>query len=281
MKRGDVQPLGLHRLMCGNSGNEADVAKLFGEQKPDLVVTSPPYASQREYGGHMDNWLFLMRRVFGCMPTKPTTQVLVNLGLIHVDGEVSVYWEPWVAFMRSRGWKFYGWYVWDKISGMPGGLGGRPASCHEFIFHFNKQAVEIQKTQPCKHAGKSSFRANPRAMASSGGASKTSKFASPDSVTGQTKIPDSVFRMHAARTSGQPEAEHPAVYPIGLPLALYKAYAKPGDVVYEPFSGSGTSLMAAEECGMRCFAMDIEPTYCDIALRRYGKMLAAKSQEAI
>jgi len=72
--------------------------------KVDAVITSPPYANQRTYGGQMEDWDSTMDALLNA----PDSQILVNLGQVHVDGEVNMYWEPWRERMRSHGWRFFG-----------------------------------------------------------------------------------------------------------------------------------------------------------------------------
>ena len=62
---------------------------------------------------------------------------------------------------------------------------------------------------------------------------------------------------------------HPAVFPVALVEAVLTAFSDPGDQIYEPFCGSGTQIVAAERAGRRCFAMELDPVYCDVAVRRW------------
>ena len=62
---------------------------------------------------------------------------------------------------------------------------------------------------------------------------------------------------------------HPAVFPVALVEEVLRAFSAPGDLVYEPFCGSGTQLVAAERARRRCFAMELDPVCCDIAVRRW------------
>jgi DNA modification methylase len=62
---------------------------------------------------------------------------------------------------------------------------------------------------------------------------------------------------------------HPAVFPVALVEAVLTAFSDPGDLVYEPFCGSGTQIVTAERTGRRCFAMELDPVYCDVAVRRW------------
>jgi DNA modification methylase len=59
------------------------------------------------------------------------------------------------------------------------------------------------------------------------------------------------------------------VFPVALVEAVLAAFTDPGDLVYEPFCGSGTQLIAAERTGRRCCAVELDPAYCDVAVRRW------------
>lgn len=61
---------------------------------------------------------------------------------------------------------------------------------------------------------------------------------------------------------------HPAVFPVALVEAELMAFSDPGDLIYEPFCRSGTQIVVAERSGRRCFAMELDPAYCDLAVRR-------------
>ena len=62
---------------------------------------------------------------------------------------------------------------------------------------------------------------------------------------------------------------HPAVFPVALVEAVLEAFTDPGDLVFEPFCGSGTQLIAAERIERRCRAVELDPVYCDVAVRRW------------
>ena len=269
IKRGDVIQLGAHRIMCGDAGSPEDVATLFGDVKPDLVFTSPPYAQQRTYVNGIGDWDVLMQRVFGAMPWHDKTQVLVNLGLVHNKGEWQPYWDGWIEWMRGEGWRRFGWYVWDKLDAMPGDWAGRLAPSFEFIWHFNKDRRKPNKTIPCKWAGTVKTRPNSGGLRKADGS--TTSWNHDGKECQSFKIPDSTIRITPEK--GGVRRDHPAVFPVALPLAIHAAYTDPGDVVYDPFGGSGTSIIAAEQGKRICYAMEIEPSYVQIAVDRYNKSL--------
>ena len=147
-KRGDLWIMGPHRLLCGDSTCVVDVERLVGANQAALCFTSPPYLRQRDYGAAKDfDWDDLMQRACSVLPMSPRGQVLVNLGMIHRDGEWIPYWDGWIQWMRDRGWRRFGWYVWDQGPGLPGDWSGRLAPSHEFIFHFNRESPAVRKTR--------------------------------------------------------------------------------------------------------------------------------------
>jgi len=83
------------------------------------------------------------------------------------------------------------------------------------------------------------------------------------------RIPDSVFRIMRHKGGLGAAGSHPAVFPVALVESVLTAFSDPGDMIYEPFCGSGTQIVAAERTGRRCFAMELDPVYCDVAVRRW------------
>ena len=69
-------------------------------------------------------------------------------------------------------------------------------------------------------------------------------------------------------TTVRANKEHPAMFPVELPWRCIKMHSDKGGIVLEPFSGSGTTIIAAEQTGRRCYAMELSPVYCDLAVKR-------------
>lgn len=273
---GDLWRLGGHLLICGDAADPQIVARLMGGAKAALVFTSPPYAQQRSYGAarcQIGQWDRLMQGVFAALPVTDAAQLLVNLGLIHREGELRPYWEAWIGWMRSQGWRHFGWYVWDQGHGLPGDWQGRLAPAHEFIFHFNRQPRKPNKTVPNLNAGK---------PISGGGLRGPDGRIRPKWGSGRAiqshRIPDSVLRVMRHKGGLGSAGSHPAVGPVALAEAMLDAYSDPGELVFEPFCGSGTMLIAAERKQRRCFAVELDPRYCDVAVRRWE---SATGQTAI
>lgn len=268
---GDVWQLGAHRLICGDATDPAVIATLMQGERARLCFTSPPYGNQRDYtSGGIADWDGLMRGVFGNLPMAGDGQVLVNLGLIHRDNEVIPYWDGWLAWMRTQGWRRFAWYVWDQGPGMPGDWAGRFAPSFEFVFHFNRQSRKPNKIVPCKHAGQEShLRADGSSTAMRSKDGDVGGWTHKGQPTQDTRIPDSVIRVMRHKGKIGQDIDHPAVFPVALPEFILEAYSDAGDIVFEPFGGSGTTMLAAQRTGRLCRAVEIAPEYVDVAVKRF------------
>ena len=225
-------------------------------------MTSPPYGQQRDYGQKITDWRALMSGI-STLPCNGTTQILVNLGLIHRDGEVVPYWQPFIDDMRAAGWRHFGWYVWDQGSGMCGDWNGRFAPSFEFVFHFNRKPVIVNKTKSTL-GGKIH---GSKLRAPNGSALKKKSQAGQDVQL--SKIPDNVIRV--ARETSTNDAEHPARFPVAFATELVAPFTQAGGTVLDPFMGSGTTGVACVKLGRKFIGIEIDPGYFDIACRRIEK----------
>ncbi|MBG1252184.1 site-specific DNA-methyltransferase [Burkholderia pseudomallei] len=269
-RTGDIWLIGKHRLICGDASDASVVAAVMNGERASLCFTSPPYGNQRDYTGAIGDWDALMRGVFAALPMAADGQVLVNLGLIHRDNEVIPYWDGWLQWMQTAGWRRFAWYVWDQGPGMPGDWNGRLAPSFEFVFHLNREARRPNKIVPCKHAGlESHLRADGSSTAMRKKDGEVGGWSHAGKPTQDTRIPDSVIRIMRHKGSIGDGIDHPAVFPVALPEHMMQAFSNARDVVFEPFGGSGTSLLAAERSQRRCRAVEIAPEYVDVAIRRF------------
>jgi len=266
---GDVWCLGDHRLACGDSTDAACVARVMAGELAALLFTSPPYGSQRNYTtGGIGDWDALLRGVFQHAGDALAAdgQILVNLGLTHRDNEWHPYWQDWIEWMRTIGWRRFGWYVWDQGPGLPGDWNGRLAPSFEFLFHFNRQARQANKIVPCKWAGD---------LLLMSGLRRADGTMSGNSHEGRPiqdfRIPDNVVRITRHKERGI-EVEHPAVFPVKLPAFAMEAFSQPGDVVFEPFAGSGTTILAGQRTGRHVRAIELAPAYVDLAIARWRQI---------
>jgi DNA modification methylase len=271
---GDIWQLGPHRLICADSADVSAIERLMAGERAALCFTSPPYGNQRDYTNTIIDWDALMRGVFAQLPMAANGQVLVNLGLIHREQEVVPYWDGWLDWMRSQGWRRFAWYVWDQGPGLPGDWNGRLAPAFEFVFHFNRKDSEARrpnKIVPCIYAGRDTHLRGDGTSAGGMRNKDGSKTAwnHVGQVTQETKIPDSVIRIMRHKGKIGVGLDHPAVFPVALPQFVMEAYSDAGEIVFEPFCGSGTTILAAQRTGRVTRATEIAPEYVDVTIKRF------------
>lgn len=267
VKTGDLFRIGEHRLLCGDSTKREDVERVIQTNKASMCFTSPPYAEQRDYKIGDFDWLELMtgvseQAIFAC---KENASILINLGLVHVDGKVFRYWDPWIDWMEENKQPLYGWYVWDKMSGLMGDWRGRLAPAHEWIFHFANKPNRANKTAPTKYAenGVTHYKKDKVGLREKSG--KMTGFTMAGEQVNATKVIDSVIRCQPQR-GGIPG--HPAPFSVEFASTLIEVYSQVGEYVYEPFCGSGTSIVACQNLGRMSLSVELEPQYCAVILER-------------
>ncbi|MCX8017713.1 MAG: DNA methyltransferase, partial [Rhodocyclaceae bacterium] len=130
------------------------------------------------------------------------------------------------------------------------------------------------KIVPCKNAGTySHLRAANGGGGLRGRDGRSKDWTHADRPIQDWRIPDSVIEVTRQRgpIDRDGEIDHPAVFPVGLPKFLMQAYSDEGEAVLEPFSGSGTTILAGEACARRVYACELAPEYVDVALIRWTK----------
>jgi DNA modification methylase len=229
-----------------------------------LCFTSPPYLQQRRYISGISDWDQLMEGAFRHPPLTQDAQLFVNLGPIHKNNEEVMYWEHWREWMRSQGWLFRYQLPWDKGFGLPGRF-THFAPAHEYILHF---AFEPRQPNKIVRKRPQSIRPLLKAPGLRGVDGESSRRSvNPETSLATHKIPDSVVRIGRSNV----HTEHPAAFPPELPKHFALSYSNPDDIIFEPFCGSGSTVIAAERCGRRCYALELEPNYVDMALARILK----------
>lgn len=263
-QRGDLWIAGSHRLLCDDSTDPASVKRLMAGPVAAQCFTSPPYLHRRTYISGIKDWDLLMQGAFRNLPLADNAQLFVNLGSIHQNNEEVFYWEEWREWMRRQGWLFRYQIPWDKLSGTPGRF-THFSPAHEYVLHFARQIREPYKVIP-KNPDSISPRSKAPGLRGADG-KPSRRAANPETSLWTHKIADSVIRVRKSNV----RTGHPAVFPVEFPRNCILSFSDPGDIIYEPFGGSGSLVIAAERFGLRCYAMELEPEYVDLALARIQK----------
>jgi DNA modification methylase len=229
---GDVWLLGKHRLICGSSTDKTTVERLLGGEKPHLMVTDPPYGVEYDASWRDDR-------------AGKTGQTGTAKGKV-LNDDIADWREAWALFPGDVA------YVWHAD------LRAREVVESLEACQFKMRAQIIwAKSQLAMSRGHYHFQHEPcwYAVRSNG----TGHWAGDRKQT-------TLWQIDKPKKS---ETGHSTQKPVECMKRPIENNSEPGDAVYEPFSGSGTTIIAAEMVGRRCYAVELNPAYVDMAIRRW------------
>lgn len=258
---GEIYPLGEHLLICGDATDPEIADRVMRNLHAPLLFTSPPYGDVRDYDPEsgVDLRPFQLAKFLPAWADHADT-LAVNLGMLRRDNEIWPYWDVYTDAAHEAGLKLLAWNVWDR--GEAGSIGHATAmwpTHHEFILVYGERPSKLRRTIPNKTPGTGK---SGTAVRNADG-TLTQKPGKPHSPS---RPPGSVF--HAPPFKGASEVF--AAFPVSLPFEYINAATQPGDVVIDPFGGSGTTLIACEQLGRRCITVEISPAYCDVIRERHA-----------
>ena len=242
-KLGDTWLLGGHRLRCGDSTSKQEVALLCGEEKAKLMATDPPYLVDYQGGNHPQSWS--------------------NKGKANKDKHWDDYNEGDGAAFFSKFLKvalevaltekpaIYQWHATKRQALVEQAWLDNGLLVHQTLIWVKSRAVLTRshymwQHEPCFYGW----------------------------VKGN--IPDgkppcnmtTIWQIDSKIEDGA-SGIHPTQKPVETVIRPIEYHTQAGDMIYEPFSGSGTAIIAAETCKRRCYAMELSPVFVDVAVKRW------------
>lgn len=259
---GDLFEIGEHRLLCGDSTDSDQVARLMNGEKAELLFTSPPYSDMREYNGEKD---LSVENLAEFIPTwMPFVEYqVVNLGIQRKDNDIVQYWDLYIEKARSCGYKLMAWNVWHKSSVSVGQQSAFIPIYHEWIFVFGTKFKDINRTWQREQKATSK---NKRKVRQADGSMKESTIGKQEEM----KEMESVFSSNVEL--GEIRSQHPATFPIELPSEYIKAITNEGQIIAESFTGSGSTMVASHQLKRKCYGMELDPKYCQVIIDRMRKL---------
>jgi DNA modification methylase len=251
-RTGDIWLLGRHRLMCGDATSKPDVMAVLGKDKPNLMVVDPPY------GVNYDPQIRTAARSIG-----------------KVENDHQANWQQaWLLFPGNVA------YVWG------GGLHSSQAasSLESCGFRIRAEIIWV-KTHPVMSRGNYHWQHEMARYAVKEGAEDGWRYLPEHALAayavkeGETanwqgdRKQSSVWFMENIKN----ETGHSTQKPIEAMRRPILNNSKPGDAVYDPFVGSGTTIIAAEMAARRAIAIEIMPGYVDVTVERWQELMGAKA----
>jgi len=232
---GDIFSLGEHRLACGDAQDAALVGRLMGRERARLVVTDPPWGVG--YQGKTKRRLEIQNDVLEGLAELLGGAFAAIDPLISAGSAIYVFHPAGEASLvffdefRRVGWHIRQGLVWSKGAMVLGHSDYQ--YCHEPIAYLGKPSSEP------RGRGRGGWY---------GGNAETSVLEYPSPASSR---------------------EHPISKPVALIARLVNNSSCVGDVVLDPFLGSGATLIACEQTGRRCFGVELDPAYVDVAVARW------------
>lgn len=244
-KPGEIYQLGPHRVMCGDATEtEAVIGLLDGGVEPEVLWTDPPYGVS--YVGKTKDALTIQA------DEKGSVQAL----LVSVFGVLDRFLAPSARFyiaapagpqgtafrvaIADIGWRFHQSLVWVKDTMVLG----------HSDYHYQHEDILYGWKDGPGRPGRGKHRG--------------SRWYGDHTQT-------TVVQVERPKRS----TEHPTMKPVKLITHCLGNSSRPGDAVIDPFLGSGTTLIAAEQVGRVCYGMEIEPRYVDVIRQRYANFTAS------
>ena len=260
---GDLIIMGDHRLLCGSSTDIGAVKKLFGNERATAIYSDPPFniglsydkgvGNNRNYGGSFDDnqspeeYVHFIRKIMRSALSVSTKDT-------HV-----AFWsdEAWV-------WVFQTLYVEFGVKNRRLNIWIKNNSSPIPTVAFNKC------TEFCVYGTRGSPYLSDLVK-------NLNEIQNKDCGTGNQLLED-ISNIWATKRLPSNQMERPTSKNPELHHKFIMRCTKPGDIIFDAFSGSASTMICAEQLGRKVYSLEIEPVFCDLAIRRYENLTGRKAE---
>lgn len=284
VKKGEVYELDGSKLMIGDSTIEEDVIKLMGDEKVDMVLTDPPYRLQYLKGKRRDGkptegfGLKKNRKYLETdeLPEDFTELWMNNVSKVAKEDFSIICYENWKNIREVWGemekhWKVRNMIVWH-LPNRNQGYAGK----HKFFSKYDIAMVGTTENKECVVEEEDELVENEynTALFAISGKPHWESY-------GKRKkyCPTDFIEFNAADEKSSGQGIIFGVKPTEILIPYIKVLTKRNQLVYEPFGGSGSTLIASNRIGRRCFIMEKSPVYAEVILNRWEKWSGKKRKK--
>ena len=241
--------------------NCLDGMKLMDDNTVDLTVTSPPYDDLRKYNGYSFDFEPIARELYRI--TKEGGVVVWVVGDATKDGSESGTSFKQALYFMECGFKLHDTMIWKKTNPMPKVKTKRYFDVFEYMFIFTKEKPTTFNPimQKCKTGGKI-YDSTCKNIGGENGRTKK-KF-----ILNNERYKDNIWEIAIA----QNKTSHPAIFPEKLAQDHIISWSNEGDIVFDPFMGSGTTAKMAQTNNRKWIGFEISEEYCEIIKERLEEL---------
>ncbi len=285
-KKGDIYALGESRLMCGDSTVEEDMLKLMGGEKADMCFTDPPYIldylnGKKKHGKPITGFGAKRDRRYletESLPPDFTEKWMANIAKAQKEHFSIIVYENWKNLRTIWGemekyWKVKNMIVWHLPNRHQGFsakykffskhdiamVGASPTKDVEFNWENEKDGLQEEyETALYAIAGKPHWEGYQK---------------------GQKNQPTDFIEYVASDEKHSGQGVIFGTKPVEILTPYIKVLTKRGDLIIEPFSGSGSTLIASTKMKRRCYGMEKSPVYTEVIIKRWEKLTGQKAKK--
>jgi DNA modification methylase len=264
--QGDLFEIGDHRLLCGDSTDSDAVARLMNGMKAELCFTSPPYWVGKDYEyqnseKEIDEFIMAIGNVI-CLSVKVDFgRIVINTGTASINRidkkrkvEILPLIDKWQKALKQHGWLMRHLRIWAKRGQLPASISPKT----DVIDQHNEYIAEFENLDFSEE-----YRQIPTFWNQAGQQRGQERI---NTKWAQQGLWDDI---HGEKSAG---GKHNAAFPVEIPARNILLYTKENELLYEPFTGSGTTIVAAHQLNRKCYGMELDPKYCQVVVDRMRKL---------
>jgi DNA modification methylase len=246
---GDLWLLGKHRLLCGDATTPTDVRRLMAGVRAPLMPTDPPYLVNYQGGNHPQSW-------------HNRAEVKDTHWDDYQEGDGVAFFADFLRVALAEALTpnpaLYQFHASSRQALVEAAWQANGLLVHQQLIWVKSRAVlthshYLWQHEPCFYGwvqGKQPSR----------------------------KPPSHATTVWSIDQQGESQGLHPTQKPVELIRRMVEAHTRPGEAVYEPFAGSGTALVACEQLGRSCYALEVSPAFCDVVVQRWEELTGKQAE---